>query len=269
MRVQAKKISLVVALVLVVSFGVSCAKSPHGLARTSIRGERYEEALMHLKKGASEGDKRCDYMIATLLFSGKLEGEVDPEAAGAWLLSAAASGLAEAQLDLGRLYSSGYGVEKDLAKAADWYRKSADAGVSEAQSNLGLLYGAGNGVEKDLVLAVELFQQAAEKGNPLGQGALGLALFEGSGISKNVVDGYMWTVLASEELGEAGEKKLLEMASEMTAAQRATAVRRAAMLRHKLARKDSSNTDLRKFKNEIRDTGNQRSSGRSTSGNRL
>ncbi len=92
----------------------------------------------------------------------------------------AEAGVAEAQLNVGFVYSEGLGVERDNvqavywyrkaaqqdnAQAVHWYRKSAEKGFSEAQNNLAIMYFRGWGVEKNLKEALEWFTLASLNGN--------------------------------------------------------------------------------------------------------
>jgi len=69
--------------------------------------------------------------------------------------NAASEGIPKAQLEPGRLFTRGEGVEKNPGKAVSWYRKAADAGLHEAQSSLGVHFAKGDGVEQDEVKAAE------------------------------------------------------------------------------------------------------------------
>ncbi len=55
--------------------------------------------------------------------------------------------------DLGVLYASGCGVEKDQNEALRWYRKAAERGDSRAQYNLATAYFEGDGVPVDYATA--------------------------------------------------------------------------------------------------------------------
>ncbi len=88
---------LVIVAGLFLVLGSACATDYLGLASKSIEEERFEAAVHYRKKGASEGDERCDYYLATLMLSRKLGGERDPESASAWLRNAAIAGLPRAQ----------------------------------------------------------------------------------------------------------------------------------------------------------------------------
>lgn len=79
----------------------------------------------------------------------------------------AEQGDAEAQFEVGKAYSLGEGVEKNLAQAVVWYKKSAGKGNGKAQNNLGVAYEFGEGVEKDLSEAMKWLKKSAEGGNAL------------------------------------------------------------------------------------------------------
>ena len=61
-------------------------------------------------------------------------------------LPLAEQGIAEAQYNLGLIYSKGQGVAPDYKEAVKWYRLAAEQGFAESQTNLGLMYGKGQGV---------------------------------------------------------------------------------------------------------------------------
>ena len=62
-----------------------------------------------------------------------------------WYRKAAEQGRADAQFNLGNMYSAGRGVLKDDAEAVRWYRKAAEQGAADAQFNLGISYATGEG----------------------------------------------------------------------------------------------------------------------------
>ena len=67
--------------------------------------------------------------------------------------SLAEQGNAEAQFNLGRMYSYGRGVKENHKKAVKWYQFAGEQGDADAQFNLGLMYDEGQGVDQDYVLA--------------------------------------------------------------------------------------------------------------------
>jgi len=208
-----KHVVAIIATGLCLALG-ACATDYLSLASKSIEEDQLEAAVEYLEKGSSEGDERCDYQLALLMLSGKIDG--DSESAIRLLHRAANAGLPGAQFDLGLLYEKGEGVRRDPAEAAGWYRKAAEAGLPTAQTNLGLLYSVGRGVEKDPESAVDWFRKAAKGGDPMGQAALGAASFHGAGTEKDVVEGYVWTALAARQGDKGARSTLPEMAREMT-----------------------------------------------------
>ncbi|MCT7541895.1 tetratricopeptide repeat protein, partial [Aliarcobacter cryaerophilus] len=62
---------------------------------------------------------------------------------------------ANAQYNLGNIYSNGYGVKQDYKKAIEWYEKAAAQGFAAAQYNLGFMYHNGKGVKQDYLKTKE------------------------------------------------------------------------------------------------------------------
>lgn len=213
-----RPVSLIVVGFLLV-LGSACATDYLFLASKSVEEKQFQNAVEFLKEGSSQGDERCDYYLAVLMLSGKLDGERDPKAASVWLRNAATAGHPDAQLNLGQLYEVGDGVDRDLAQAVEWYIKAAEAGLPAGQAQLGVLYEAGRGVEQDTASAIKLYRKAAKRGDPMGQAALGAAYFHGAGVPKSIVEGYKWTKLASRQGDPMARSNLPVIVSEMTPAQ--------------------------------------------------
>lgn len=99
------------------------------------------------------------------------------EAKLARIKKAAEQGDAEAQLELGRIYDTGYkyiyDVKKDDVESAKWFRKAAEQGNAEAMHELAVCYNFGNGVPKDANEAFYWHKKAAEAGNIQSQYEMG------------------------------------------------------------------------------------------------
>ncbi|NQZ14278.1 MAG: SEL1-like repeat protein [Alphaproteobacteria bacterium] len=94
----------------------------------------------------------------------------------------ALQGIAEAQHDLGAIYTAGHGgVKQNFEKAAFWFREAADSGIANAQYNLGVLYHQGLGVEQDLSQALYWYRESAKLNHPEAEYNLGIAYIEGIG----------------------------------------------------------------------------------------
>ena len=67
--------------------------------------------------------------------------------------TAAAQGIAAAQIGLGYMYANGQGVHEDEQQAVGWYRKVGEQGHAGAQYSLGIMYAKGQGVPKNEQIA--------------------------------------------------------------------------------------------------------------------
>jgi hypothetical protein len=76
-------------------------------------------------------------------------------------LEGAMSGSAEAQNNVGEIYSKGLGTAPDYGMAFQWFKKAADQGYGRAKINLGYLYEQGLGVAQDQAMALNLYREAS------------------------------------------------------------------------------------------------------------
>ncbi len=100
-------------------------------------------------------------------------------------LAEAEKGNADAQNDVGVMYSLGRGVVLDRAKAVQWFRKAAEQGHDSAQNNLGKSYFKGQGVSRDYDMAKQWYEKAVEQGNAQAQYNLGLMYYDGVGVAQD------------------------------------------------------------------------------------
>ena len=171
-------------------------------ARKCFLNDDYPESLGCLQKAAALGSAKALYSVGVFYNNGwggvknpelaqkyfaaaepellKLAEQNDAEAqwnvaylknSKIWLKravnnfrAAAARGDAEAQIQLGKFYEIGYGVNRDLAEAMKWYRKANEQGHPEAAFFIGVLYANGLGVKPNHEEAMKWFHIAAERG---------------------------------------------------------------------------------------------------------
>ncbi|KAG0291534.1 hypothetical protein BGZ96_005095 [Linnemannia gamsii] len=86
-----------------------------------------------------------------------------------WILDKANQGSAEAQIELGRRYSTGQGVHQNFEKALEWYLKAAEQGDLNAQCSVGFMFDRGQGVPRDETEAMSWYLKAAIQGCPPAQ----------------------------------------------------------------------------------------------------
>ena len=120
----------------------------------------------------------------------------------------AQQGDAVAQVDLGLMYASGHGVDKDEREAAAWFRKSAEQGYPPAQYNMGIAYGRGRGVEKDDREAVEWYRKAAEQGYAPAQSNLSVMYEIGCGVGKDERAAFAWALKAAKQNHAAAQRNV-------------------------------------------------------------
>jgi len=165
------------------------------------RGD-YAEAARCLLKGAEQGNANAQFNLG-ILYSNGLGVTKDYSEAARLYRKAADQGNSNAQFNLGILYSNGLGVTQDYSEAAKLYRKSAELGNAKAQFNLGLFYNNGMGVTQDFSEAAKFYRKAAEQGDADAQLILGAMYEEGQGVQKDYVQAHMWYNLAAARFSEA------------------------------------------------------------------
>ncbi|KAI8617521.1 hypothetical protein BC830DRAFT_94148 [Chytriomyces sp. MP71] len=82
--------------------------------------------------------------------------------------------------------------KQDVVQAAMWYKKASDLGHSRACNNLGELYMTGRGVQRNDVTGFALFRRAAMAGLPEAEYNMGRCCREGRGCTKNEEQAVMW-----------------------------------------------------------------------------
>lgn len=128
-----------------------------------------------------------------------------------WFRAAADRGNADAQTQVGWMYSMGDGVARDSAEALRWYRKAADQGHANAELYVGDIYDVGaQGIPKDPEEALRWYRKAADKGVSLAQINIGYYYKK----AQNYPEAMKWYLKASDHpyaqmaIGEFYEKGL-------------------------------------------------------------
>jgi hypothetical protein len=98
-----------------------------------------------------------------------------------------------AQFNLGRLYESGLGVEKDVAAAVQWYHRAAEQDLDVAQQHLVAIYRKGEGtVAPNPIESTKWLERLAQGGNVPAMADLGTAYLQGVGVEKNAKIAHDW-----------------------------------------------------------------------------
>jgi localization factor PodJL len=165
-----------------------------------------------LRTAATSGNAAAEYEIGLRYAEGR-GVPANPEFAIYWFERAAQKGIAPALYRLGSLYEKGQGVKKDLNKARTLYLQAADKGNVKAIHNLAVLYAEGIDGKPDYRVAAQWFRKAAEKGVADSQYNLGILYARGIGVEQNLAESYKWFALAANQGDQDATKKREDVAA--------------------------------------------------------
>lgn len=135
----------------------------------------------------------------------------DFEKALTLMLAEAVKGNGFAMHDLGKMYLSGLGCEKNEEQAQEWFAKAYHAFIAEEskvkkkdylQYRIGKLFSFGYGVEQDYRKAAAWYEKAVTEDNPFAAYALGSLYRRGQGVEQDDEKAYALYHMAAEH----GEK---------------------------------------------------------------
>ena len=132
----------------------------------------------------------------------------DHKEASRWTTKAAYQGHAMAQYNLAIAHFNGTGVLQDDKEAVCWSRKSADQGFAGAQNGLGVMYRKGTGVAQDDEEAVCWFRKAANQGHAQAQFHLGASYERGEGVVQDHKEAVCWYQKAADQDNTNGQNNL-------------------------------------------------------------
>ncbi len=135
-----------------------------------------------------------EYKAARQFFYGTKEVPPDFVTAFALMRSEAEKGNGFAMHDIGKMFLSGLGCEKDEAQAQSWFTKAYNAFIAEEavaekkdylQYRIGKLYSFGYGVELNYGQAAKWYRKAVAEDNPFAAYSLGSLYRRGQGVEQN------------------------------------------------------------------------------------
>ncbi len=130
----------------------------------------------------------------TMMSTSELRALLSAGAASAvpWVRAAAACGVAEAQLRLGRILLEDESGARDEAGAFHLFSAAAQDGDPEALNMLGRCYEHGWGTRADASSAARHYRRAAEAGDAWAQYNLGHLLLDGTGVTRDPAEALHW-----------------------------------------------------------------------------
>jgi len=157
-----------------------------------------------LKSAISKGEPMALFEVGRRYTDGTgVEKNLDE--AAKWYERSAESGFAPAQYIIGNFNEKGIGLERNPAKAATWYEAAANNGNLIAMHNLAVLYATPGALSEqpDMARAFEWFKKAAVHGVRDSQVNAGIFHTNGAANGEtNLVEAYKWFAVA----GAAGDK---------------------------------------------------------------
>ncbi len=158
-----------------------------------------DESLNRLRTKAEAGDPTAQTALGQAFYLGEFGAATNYVEAVKWYRRAAEQNHAQAQYNLGWIYSEGKGVAPNYVEVAMWWRKAAEQNDAPAQNGLGLCYDHGLGVVQDHAEAVKWFRQAAEQGLSPAQYNLADHYSVGKGVAKDEGEAVKWYRKAAEQ----------------------------------------------------------------------
>ena len=116
-----------------------------------------------------------------------------------WYLRAAKQGHGIAQYNVAYAYANGIGTQKNTSEAIKWYGKSADQGIALAEYVLAKMLIDGQFIEQDITKGLDLLQKASDQGLDLAHYDLGTIFLEGRIVVPDVNKGISFLVLSAEQ----------------------------------------------------------------------
>lgn len=145
----------------------------------SSKGKEAEPTIEDIIKWADEGNVQAQLFLGYSYLYGTNELKQDYQKAFEYYSKAAEQNDPTGLNNLGSLYYSGIGSERNTALARTLFEKAAALGNPDSAVNLGFIYISGNGAPLDKEKALTYFEQASESGNPAAQFMVGYAYYLG------------------------------------------------------------------------------------------
>ncbi len=168
-----------------------------------------------IETAAFEGKAEAQHDMGAIYTAGPGDITQNFEKANFWFLQAAQKDVPNAIYNLGVLNHQGLGVEQNLDKALYWYREAAKLNHAEAQYNLGISHIEGIGTDYDPALAAGFFERAANNG--IIEAAYNLGLIYENGLLGNVKleEAMLWYNISATQGNLEAQKAMEQIANKL------------------------------------------------------
>ncbi len=177
-------------------------------SRPPPRGDKLPATIggSALRTAAASGNAAAEYEVGVRYAEGRGVAANSAEASR-WLELAAQRGLALAQFRLAGLYEKGIGVKKDIETARRLYKAAAEQGNAKAMHNLAVLYAEGAALKPDYRTAAQWFRLASDHGVSDSQYNLAILYARGIGVDQSLSESYKWFALAASQGDQEAARK--------------------------------------------------------------
>ncbi len=171
--------------------------------------DQYDSSNLEvIQTRANDGNAQAQFELGLLYSQGKTVS-IDTATAAKWLQKAAESNHVAAMTLLAWMYVKGEGVKEDHTIAFNWYQKAAEANDPDAQCALADLYHDGKpGIEQNLNAMLHWYERAANAGHAKAQYMLGQMMAQGKLIQQNDEAAFQWLTLAVLNESQAAKQEL-------------------------------------------------------------
>ena len=159
-------------------------------AKKAAAEAKPETEFERLTRTAEEGNVDSQMTLGYAYLYGSNDIKPDYQKAFQFYSMAAVQNDKIALNNLGSLFYSGVGTERDAEKAAALFNKAASLGNSEAAVNLAFMHLSGRDLKKNFDEAIRLFSIAAKDNNPTAQFMLSYAYYRGFVVKQNLIKAY-------------------------------------------------------------------------------
>jgi len=168
-------------------------------AEAAMSPQDLEQVATSYRQQAEQGLAQAQYELGTMYTAGR-GVTCDHVEAATWYRRAADQGLVHAQFVLGVMCSEGKGVPQDYEEAMAWFGRAADRGYDAAEVELGLIFYWGRrGMPQDYVAAASWFRRAADRGNAFAQQSLATQYRLGQGVTQDDSAAATWFRRAADQ----------------------------------------------------------------------
>ncbi|MBL4892450.1 MAG: sel1 repeat family protein [Rhizobiaceae bacterium] len=148
------------------------------------KNRAYSKARKFYQQAADEGHAGAMLDLGRM-FSLGFGGKKNQKKAMQWYRASAKLKNPTAMNEIGTMYFGGIGIGRNLKKAQVWFSRAAAQGSRDAYFNLGLYHQHGIGMERDQKGAIDLYLKAAEKDHAQAMIALGILYNNARGENNN------------------------------------------------------------------------------------